>query len=161
MKNKVQWLVVLVLGIWGTIAYKIFQSRDTEDMPESTHVVEHVNNSAETRDDYPLLLRYRDPFLDGKPKPKVASQAKKPAAKKDKLIDTSLNIIVPWEKIEYMGSIYNATRKITLATIRIDGAEHMAKQGEFVAGFKIENVTNDSIQLSFGLQTKYVGKKNK
>jgi hypothetical protein len=55
--------------------------------------------------------------------------------------------------------MFNASRKSYVASFRIDGVEYMGKQGEIVNDLKIETITGDSAQLSFGTQFKYIKKK--
>jgi glutaredoxin len=158
MNTKTKWLIILVLSIWGTIGYKFYKGRDSEGMPETARVIKKVDNLSDTKDNYPLAFNYKDPFLK-KEIEKNQVQKAVSVIKKNKPVISVPNIIIQWENVEYMGFIFNASRNIKLASLRINGIEYMGKQDELVEGFKIERITSDSIQLSYGSQFKYITKR--
>jgi hypothetical protein len=154
---KTVWLMIAVVAVWGTIGYRIYSSLGEEDETEIRPWVRKTAHVEASRENYPLLLNYSDPFLKkaaAKEKPKAQQQAKivKPA----KPVSSVPVVMVDWSKIEYVGSIYNASRKTTIATLRFNGKEYAAREGESVNEFKILSVKKDSCQLSFSGQTKYI-----
>jgi hypothetical protein len=118
-----------------------------------------VGAPLDTRDQYPLVLNYNDPFLKKrqieKPKADVKVRVRKPTP----VVITEPVVMIDWSKVEYMGSIYNATRKTNVALLKLNGVETMVKQGASIDGFKVMDVRKDSCQLAFGIQTKYIIKR--
>src|SRR5687768_7480752 len=116
MKNKkLMILLVAVAGVWGTIGFKIYQS--LTDEPETFQGARRrpVMDSI-PKEVYTLSLQYTDPFLK-----KNKAQQNKPVEKKmiqaAKPIVVVPQIMIDWSKVQYLGMLHNASRKITTATI--------------------------------------------
>lgn len=158
--KKTIGLSVLVIGIWGTIGFKILQGLSDETVSELPPVVRAAHIEVDSKDNYPLVLNYNDPFLK---RPfriiKQENSTPLPAKNIKPSVSAPPQIIVEWEKIEFLGIMNNTSRSSTIASIRIDGVDYFGKKGKIVNGFKIENIYKDSIQIAFGTQTKYIKKK--
>jgi hypothetical protein len=105
------------------------------------------------------MLVYKDPFIkkyNRKQNGDVAVKKTRPV--KPQAVAATPNIIIHWNKIEYLGSIYNTSKKSTVASLRIDGVDFTGKQGEVVSDFMIMSILKDSVQLSFQNQIKYITK---
>ena len=157
--KKTTWLIALVFGVWGTIAYKIFQGIETEDVNQTKQPQMSSIPTAYFKENYPLALNYNDPFLKNSIKTKKVANPPVIFKKAQRQPSTPPTSTVQWERIEYLGSIFNASRKVTLASIRIDGVDYMVKEGDIASSFKIESIARDSIELTFGTQSKYIDKK--
>jgi hypothetical protein len=159
--GKITWLVVLVLGIWGTIGYRIYQGLEPDKAPDGFRVLKHVGYEPDSKEDFPLNLNYPDPFL----KKNATAEKKHPVQKaksesvKSHAVIVQPSILIDWSRIQYLGSIYNASRKMQTASLRFDNVDYFARQGEIVNGFKIDAILRDSIQISFGEQKKFIKKR--
>jgi hypothetical protein len=116
---------------------------------------------ADTTDRLVLLLNYSDPFL----KKPIKAESVPPRPKRAKQKPTIRNIprqvaIAPWERIMYLGSMYNANRQTQIALVRIMGIDYVARAGEKVEGFKILVIQKDSAEIEYDAQKKYI-KRNK
>ncbi|MBR9914711.1 MAG: hypothetical protein GYB32_07780 [Algicola sp.] len=129
MKNKknTYLLVVLVIGVWGTIAFKVVKGLNTE-LPE-TVLKENVSTKSfkieVPIDTFSISLMDRDPFLGT-----FLRRHKKPKTKKIKS--------VVWQPIEYLGIVKSNNQNIFIVTI--NGKQSLLKKGQF----------KDSVQLISG-----------
>ena len=123
-------LLVLVLGVWGTIAYKIISGLNPE-LPElnTTQVVASTNFKLDTTiDTFSIQTVGRDPFLGTVTKPKTTPNA----IKKRKA--------VTWLPIEYLGIVKNKNHKEQVFIVSINARQSLLKRGQ----------TKDSITLVKG-----------
>ncbi|MBT1705600.1 hypothetical protein [Chryseosolibacter indicus] len=160
MKNsKVTWLIILVIGVWGTIGFKIYRSLNSDEQI-LTPTLPKKMTQVTTKENYPLLLNYNDPFLKKNQLKKASEiQLKTIAVSRSvKREDQNRNVIITWDKIVYMGLMHNASKNIVVASLKIDGNDYIGQQGQLVNGFKIESIFKDSLQLSFGNQFKFIKK---
>ncbi len=122
-------LLVLVIAVWGTIAYKIIVALNP-DIPEfqPQEFVTKSNYKVETSiDTFSITKVNRDPFLGTYSKkeesPKKATTKKKP---------------ISWLPIQYHGIIKNGGNEMYI--VSINGKQHLLKKGQ----------ARDSIQLLYG-----------
>jgi hypothetical protein len=159
MKNKkLLILIVLVVGVWGTIGVKVYQSM-TEDEVYDQPVPRRLVKDTVVEEKYELSLVYTDPFLksDIKPKPKLTIASKKPVVKtKPKPVVSNID----WNYVKYLGAVYNASRKTKTASVRLGNSDHLMKEGESVEGFRLIEIKADSIKVAFERTEKYI-KRNK
>ena len=157
---KLGLLVLAVLGVWGTIGYRIVSG-----LSDETNPIPVVRKSQPERDSvmhYPLSLSYPDPFLSQKvyaivsEQTKSATQVPKLTAPKENKPTTAL---VDWNKVEYVGMIQNPDRNVRVATIRIAGQDYFVKEGERVDIFIVSSISKDSIQVSLDDQIKFIKRK--
>lgn len=133
-------LIVVVLGIWGAIVWKIFfrQPKDSE-----ASAAPHVVVIAETSESDTLMLNYRDPFLGTVERPKAAPvvrivQPTTPAAPKEEPPMPSYNV-------KYYGRIGRGADIYCI--IEIDGQQHVMKHGDTEDGFNLISIAEDSVQI--------------
>lgn len=149
MKNKklTYGLLVLVAGIWGSIIYRFV---DWED--EDTHIVQEPlvlpeQETAEIKDTAELWLNYRDPFLDKPYRPLKTKIARKtPPVKSKQQKDTAP---AQWPAVEYGGVISNKATSNKMALIKINGREHLLKEGQSSDGIEVSRIYGDSIALAY------------
>jgi hypothetical protein len=154
MKNKkLSILLILVAGIWGTIGFKIYQ-RLTDEPEKSRPQNRRITSDTVKQEVYSLLLSYDDPFL----KKKIVQP--KPRVKKEIKITQPINVVpqitIDWSKIQYFGVLYNASKRIPTAAIKIGSTEYFVKEGSSVEGFVVSEILSDSIKFSIQNQSKYI-----
>jgi hypothetical protein len=158
--NKTIWLVIILVTIWGTIAFKIFKGLRGDEVPQRRIPSQKVAEATPSEENYPLALNYADPFLKGSAKPRVESGARKrPPQKIIAPLASQPYVLVDWSKVEYLGCMYNASRKSMIASMRIDGIDYVGKQGEVINEFLLEKIYSDSLLISLGSQKKYILKR--
>ena len=126
-KKKTYLLLVLVIAVWGTVAYRIVAALNPE-LPEIKQQDFAVNSNykVETKiDTFSITKVNRDPFLGTyeKKKPKKSAVKKK---------------TVNWKPIQYQGIVKKGKNRMFI--ISINGNQHLLKKGQ----------TKDSITLVYG-----------
>lgn len=150
MKNKklTYVLLILVLAIWGSILHQLFLSENDVDFKEHEVVAIDVETIDKKDEIVSLNLNYRDPFLERKSKPKQKtvniSKLKNTTPKK-----TAQTQNIQWPLVEYSGSITNKSADNKMALIKINGKEHLLKEGDSKEGIQIGHIFNDSITLAY------------
>ena len=123
-------LLALVIGVWGTVAYKILTALNPEiPEPEQTELVAKVNFKFESEvEAFSISEVNRDPFLGTllKKEPKTPVVKKAPP--------------VQWKPINYLGSVKQNSTRQHIFIVSINGTQHLMKKGE----------TKDSITLAYG-----------
>jgi hypothetical protein len=152
--RKTILLVVLVSGIWGTIGFKIFRQMD-DDGPVTRAVPRHLVRDTVVEERLHLSLAYDDPFLKTPPK-KVAlpPSVKKVQIQKPKPAPPV--VTVNWERVKYMGNVYNGTRGKLLATVKLDNVEYLLKEGQAFEGFTLLKIHRDSVMIGYEKSKKYI-----
>lgn len=145
MKNKAKTylLLVAVLGIWGTIAYKIVNgiSPDEPQVSEKTFEVAFNPKPQKAIDTFSISVIERDPFLGTL---SVSKKTVKPnriteSAKPDEAIPD----------ITYGGLIQKQGSKSKVFVVNINNQQHLLKQGQSVNDVKLINGNKMSITIRF------------
>lgn len=159
-KQKVMLLVLLVALIWGTIGFKIASGLTSGNSDAFARIEAVTVSDSDINTEYSFVLDYQDPFLKNQTQPVTAkkSVSAKPPVQSGRQQKAS-GIVVDWGKMEYTGSIYNASRNKLIATIHIAGKEYFVREGEEVQGFLVEIIHRDSIKVGYGTQKKYIKQK--
>lgn len=119
-KKKTYLLLVLVLGVWGTIAYKIVTGLNP-DVPElSTPQTMAINHfKVDTKiDTFSITTLDKDPFLGTVYKKKLANSPNK--RKKQSL----------WLPIEYLGIVNSKHQKNQVFIVAVNGKQSLFKKGQ-------------------------------
>ncbi|WP_298760631.1 hypothetical protein [uncultured Psychroserpens sp.] len=119
-KKKTYVLLVLVLGVWGTIVYKIITGLNPE-LPELNiqQVIAIKDFKVDTKvDTFSIATVDRDPFLGTITKKKT----KLSVAKKRKSIT--------WLPIVYLGIVKNKNQREQVFIVSINGKQSLLKQGQ-------------------------------
>lgn len=148
LKKNLVLLSILVILIWGFIAYRIYKGIQPEDLTANVQPEfpkEFVMADTLT---YTLKLAYSDPFLKGDEieKPKVSRKKVSPLTQM-KSTKKEVIINIDWTRLVYLGSIYNASRGYSIATVSLDGKEHHIKSGDVIDDFEIIMISEDSITV--------------
>jgi hypothetical protein len=151
MKNKklIYILIPLVVVIWGLIVLRIVkqihhsQKPDVENTSYSKGSLAHADN-----DSSPLILKYRDPFLNG-------ITRKNSASKSVSILGNNSNLTtVPKPSINfpatrYSGLVINSKNKQKLGLLKIENKDFLVQEGDLVSGEKIIKLHSDSVIISF------------
>jgi len=161
--KKTIGLLILVIAIWGTIGYQAYEQLFSEEPLVDMPVRRKIVTVADTSDRFQLSLDYPDPFL------KTTTQASSAAStevRTTRKVNPTPVITTPhevpidaWDRFQYIGSIYNGSRKLYLAMIKINGVEYTPREGEIVGEFKIVNIERDSVEVEYGTVKKVFRKK--
>ena len=161
--KKVVILVVLVLGIWGTIAARIIMGLTEEEVVDMP-ILRNLSKDTVQTVSYDLALSYDDPFLKRDRKVSVTSPSAAVVRHKIKMqtpAPPAPEIVIPWNLIQYSGLIYNSTRKSKTAAIILADKEYFLREGEELENFKVLEILSDSIKVGYSTskQFKYIKKK--
>ena len=147
MKNKTKTYILLiaVLGLWGTIAYKILTSLNPK-LPEiqERELAVNFNPKGNTSiDTFSVKLMDRDPFLgtlSSKSKPKVQITKKKPLS--------------PWIPISYQGVIKSQNPKEQVFVLSINGKGQLLKKGQQIDSITLLRGNSKAVVLRYKNQQK-------
>lgn len=141
-KTKTYLLLALVLGIWGTVAYKIITGLDT-DVPEvaTEHFQVQFTPKNEVRiDTFSISPVERDPFLGRlatkKRTPQPSNHNSQPKQEK------------PWPFIIYTGVIQK-DNKAPLYILTIEQQQYILKKGQSAADVQLLKATTTEITVSY------------
>ncbi|MGN6640577.1 MAG: hypothetical protein ACTHJ8_16820 [Mucilaginibacter sp.] len=161
MKNKklTYLLIVLVLGLWGMIVYRIFNAvtaNDDDNIAQSVKPLkEALNDYAMVKDTATLSLHYSDPFKAAQNIRKDTVAASHPRV----VIRHNLRPAPPainWSVITYSGYIRNPGSKKLIALLNINGRSAALAEGETREQVKLLKNLRDSIKISYQGKTKFI-----
>ena len=142
-------LLVAVLGLWGTIGYKVISTLNPE---ESAVVPENisVNFSPEKTaiDTFSIASIARDPFL-GKLTRKT-SKTKKNQSKNSKKADLEN----PWPQILYQGMIKKQGENSQIFIVTINQQQYLLKKNQELEKVKVLKGNSKEIQVRFNTEIK-------
>lgn len=145
MKNKTKTYILLtaVLGIWGTVAYKIVNgiSPDQPEVTKQNFDVAFNPKQQKLIDTFSIKPVARDPFLGTlSTKKKILKQTKKiKAAVPDVKMPT----------ITYGGLIQRQQSKAKIFVVNINNKQYLLKQGQTTANVKLVKGSKSSIVVRF------------
>lgn len=156
-------LIVIVLGLWGTLAYKTVVQFF---FPEALVVNENISNNEfnldeVNKDTFQLKKIARDPFLNTQNKSFDSifknDYSKIPIKKiKPSTIVVRPKEITNWPSIFYYGYIKSKSKDEELVLVKIDGKLHKLRKNDIFGEIKLKNIYNDSIELDFNKQKKII-----
>ena len=152
-------LIVAVIAIWGTIAYRIISALDESDdepLPVAVQLDKKpADDYATVNDTARLRNAYRDPFG------MVAPPAPKDTVKKHvMLVNMVAKPVVPVDLtfVKYAGYIINPGTKQSLVMLLINGKTAMLGEGESSDGIKVIKNMRDSVKVRYRQQIRYIVK---
>jgi hypothetical protein len=151
--RKTILLAVLVMGIWGTIGFKIYRQITDDGLAARATPVRHVRDTI-TQQRLHLSLTYNDPFLKTPSKKPVAAPVKKVLPRA--VAVTPPVVVVDWARIKYLGTVTNGSRKKLLATLRLGNTDYLLREGEPFEGFSLLKITRDSVKVGYEKSMKYI-----
>ncbi|RTY91798.1 hypothetical protein [Flavobacterium sp. GT3R68] len=161
MKKKINIaLILVVLGLWGTVGYKTinqyFFSKEvlTGAVPSNSNLLSNLVH----KDTFLLENVARDPFLNKQshtgfvPKkyyPKVSIvKPTKPVIKP--------KVIINWPSITYHGYIKSKDKNAELVLVKINSKLYKLRKKDQVEGVTLQKVYTDSIELDFNKEKKVI-----
>jgi hypothetical protein len=161
MKNKkmTYLLLIVVLGIWGIIFYKIYMSiKSSDKLTVRDYSMLNKNDSNLYKiDTFSIVNNYRDPFITSKMatyenKSKVGHHmvAQKPIV--------SQNAQIKWPTIAYNGMIKSKKSSQQLVLVKINGTSDFMTKGSSFSGVQLLRVYKDSIEVGYSGEKKSIRK---
>ena len=149
-KTKTYVLVVLVLGIWGLIGYRVLSAVNPQaPTMEQQHVDVAFNPRPQTATDtFSIQTANRDPFLGTL------------LVKKEKHLARKVQVQSPieWPQITYQGHIAEQEGGAEVFIVSINGRQQLMKTGQTLDGVKLVHGTEKAITLSYKGVSKTVPK---
>lgn len=143
MKKKLTIpLLVLALGLWGAILYRLLTGGGETALsavtvqPTAPKVAVVEKPKADS-----LLLNYQDPFLE---ESEVEPVSNEPMVAYDTYVEETPYI--DWSQVQYLGSI---TGGEAVALVAINGREYMLKAGDTVEGYTLVGQAGNSIAIRY------------
>lgn len=164
MNKKLIILIVLVLGVWGAIGYRVYVALNVDEVPVVMRKRKVTTDTiAPTR--YTLLLSYPDPFLKKAHEVKQKVTPRPSTINKKQTIETPLqsaaDTYIDWNKVEYLGAMRNARTGVWIATIKIAEKEYLVREQEQVDLFSVTYIRADSIGVKYNKnRVKNIKRKN-
>ncbi len=145
-KKTVLFLVVAVVGIWGTIAYKLIDKGSSGDIIIQTGNIENNTPESDTNE-YTLLLNYGDPFFPSKKKVKGTVTTINKKVKKQKPV-------IKWPAIKYNGCL-SANENIR-GHFTYNGKSMILKPGDSIGNHSVlKEIYNDSVLITYNHEQKW------
>ncbi len=96
-KSTTYFLVVMLISVWGIIAYKIFSGTSGKNTAVTNSIQYKTFDFKHKQDTFSIVANYRDPFLGTLPKRKKY---------KNKRFHTPQKTPVIWPDITYNGALF-------------------------------------------------------
>jgi hypothetical protein len=152
-------LLLLVLGLWGTVGYKTISQYF---MPKKVIVNDqNFNNNIKIneikKDTFELALINRDPFLNKQNTTPVVAKPPVAAIVRPKIITPPIikeKPVVIWPLISYYGYIKSKEKIQELIMVKIDNRLYKLRKNDEVQGVVIKKVYHDSVEVYFNKETK-------
>lgn len=144
-------LLAAVLGVWGTIAYKIVNGLSPED-PQQTEQTFDVSFQPKTKvtvDTFSIQNVERDPFL-GTLSTSITNN-------KPKTTKNSNQIVTKHQpKITYAGLVKKQTTADKVFVVNINNQQYLLKQGQTVDSITLIKGNTKEITIRYNKQTKTI-----
>ena len=155
-------LILVVLGLWGTVAYKAISQYffSNEIAYNGTQNQADFNFSKIEKDTFNLETIGRDPFLNKSTAPVIKDADPKPALPK-RPVNTQPRIVKPkavvsWPEVHYYGYIKSRERKEELILVKIQSKLYKLRKNDQIDGLFIKKVYNDSVEVYFNKEKRIV-----
>lgn len=157
-------LVIVVLGLWGTVGFRTINRYFGNDGINLNSEVQNREISLKkiNKDTFELKKIGRDPFLNKQfiEKPVAAVSYHVPIRKVAKPLPTvpKLNFDTAWPQLQYYG--YLKSNNLELMLLKIDSKLYKLKLNDEVDGLIIKKKFKDSIEVVFNSQSRIIRLKN-
>ncbi len=147
MKNKTTLvlLLILVLGVWGVIGFKIIAAfSGSSDSVENNNQLTASNKpiTMVTRPKFLINIPNRDPFLG-----KIKSAPKKSTPSTTKAIKKPVK---QWPNIVFKGVVSDKNSKKKIFLIEVNGTAHLVEVGNpLIEGLRFTKGWNEKVKLTF------------
>ncbi|MGJ8734631.1 MAG: hypothetical protein ACSHW4_15855 [Cellulophaga sp.] len=144
--TKTYVLLVLVVGIWGTIAYTIFSGLSPDHDVNSTNTVSpsFKIETFKVKEKFKIVANYRDPFL-----------GKLPIVKKNNVVREQKKT-TPEPNIVYTGFVESSSQKQRMFFVSINGTQHLLKIKASIGDVTLLSGTSKEIKVKYGNTIKKV-----
>jgi hypothetical protein len=164
LKNKksTYFLVPLVLLVWGILFWKIFAGFNGDDrqmvldsvlpvLPNETRKIDSIP---------PPLCDYRDPFLKTLTgRIKKTSKAPVETKEENSPSQKSLNRVVRWPVVDFLGIVKSERKKDVLGILKIGNKEYLVRKNDIKEGIEVIHITSDSVGLKYQSDTSFFARK--
>lgn len=160
-------LILIVLGLWGTVIYRSLNHYFFPDQNIVTQAETNIrfNYKQIKKDSFELLPLAHDPFLNNRlsnPNPSISNMlprntSPKPSGtRKPAIIKEKAPVVIYWPEINYYGYIKSSLKTEEMILIKIDGKLYKARKKDNVGGVVIKRIFKDSIEMSFKKENKFI-----
>lgn len=158
-------LLLVVLGLWGTVAYKTITQFF---FPKQVTVIQEQFNANPSigehkKDTFNLTLINRDPFLN-------KQNNNKPLAVQRNIVEKNLNVrpkvktpiiikekpVIIWPVISYYGYIKSKIKADELIMVKVDSRLYKIRKNDEVDNVIIKKIYKDSIEVIFNKEKKII-----
>ncbi|GGD07610.1 hypothetical protein [Hyunsoonleella pacifica] len=152
-------LLGLLLVIWGAVLYKYFGK---PSVIENTinNTPKHFAYSPKatfSKDTFMLQLINTNPFKTAKKSKKTNSKSKK-AHQSSVKVKPKTKTNLKWPKIKYHGFVKSNNQNTRLILLTLDNTLYRKREKEIINGITLIKAHNDSLQVSYQNNTKYITK---
>ena len=159
MKNK--WLTYflgsVVMGVWGIIFYKIFNSWADDDksslLSYSYSLPKEELYDYSSKDTFNLLLNYKDPFRITSYKPELSKRISSEKKRGHFVVRSKTD---QPHSVIYFGYIGEPGSQKMLTIVKINGKDEIMRVGEIIGKIKLLKNYKDSIKISNNGKVTYV-----
>ncbi|MDF2456916.1 MAG: hypothetical protein K0R51_2909 [Cytophagaceae bacterium] len=157
-------LIAGVLMVWGLVFYRVF-SDGTESTLQTSNTLYKASNtksSSFAKDNFELLLSYRDPFLShqvraGNGFASFPSEQRVGSAKVKKKVKEVVPVVaIDWSFISYLGLVANKVQNKNIGLVVINNKEYMVNEGDCIENVTIVKKSKDSINVSYNKEKKWI-----
>ena len=156
-------LIIVVLGLWGTVAYKTVSQYffSKELVANKTQLNDELNLNQVNKATFNLEKVARDPFLnrqnqtDSVVKKKYYSKIPNSESRPNPIV-LKPRVIMNWPLISYHGYIKSKDKNEELILVKIDKRLYKLRKGDQIEGVTVKRVYNDSIELNFNKEKKII-----
>lgn len=162
-------LILVVLGLWGTVIYKSLNRFFTSEVSDfaNTNSSQSFDLKKISKDTFLLEKLNRDPFLDKalalKTNPSIEKKIKpviKPKVNpKPKPVEVVKSVI--WPQVSYYGYIKSKEKSEELILVKIDNGFLKLRKNQNIEGLIIKRIFKDSIEVCFNKEKKFIYKNSK
>lgn len=155
-------LIIVVIGVWGYVIYKVFQAIQADDTIGITNkkrtIVQEELSYYSLKIQDSLNLNFRDPIYykdESKQKVQPSNEKSESNYVQDNYIPP---IMEPEINILYLGFIENEKSKKKTAIVQIDGNQYMLSLHEGINGIKLLDIKRDFIRMQHKNKVKTIFK---
>lgn len=149
-KKKTYVLLVLVLGVWGTFAYKLISGLNP-DLPEfgnqQVMAVKDFRVNAKI-DTFSVTITSRDPFLGIVTKKKPSDIPKKKRS------------VISWKPVEYLGTVKGSEKGQQVFIVTINAQQYLLKKGQTRDSIRLVSGDKNRVVLRYKNKQKTIARKN-
>jgi hypothetical protein len=163
-KKKLTYLLgIVVIGVWGTILYRVYSSYFSKPKQEkTTEVSSNTLLTLSPVDTFSIAANYRDPFLgkitSTRKRRTSSGHASKSSATKSTVKVKSTPPATKWPKLKYGGMIKNQHSGKLVALFSIDAQSYRMKEGEMNKEILLKEIHRDSVVVEFAEVVKTIYK---